>query len=87
MILKDYAVNIPFDLGGIVVKREKWVEMETERTYPEGKKGEDIPELARIIAVADAYDAMTSNRSYRDPLPQAKVREEMDTPCAPGPRP
>ena len=33
MILKDYAVNIPFDLGGIVVKREKWVEMETERTY------------------------------------------------------
>ena len=42
MILKDYAVNIPFDLGGIVVKREKWVEMETERTYPEGKKGSRV---------------------------------------------
>jgi len=45
------------------------------RGYPEKLKGEDIPELARIIAVADAYDAMTSKRSYRDPLPQAKVRE------------
>ena len=45
--------------------------------YPEGKKGEEIPELARIIAVADAYDAMTSKRSYRDPLPQQKAREEI----------
>ena len=34
--------------------------------YPEGLKGEDIPEIARIIAVADAYDAMSSNRSYRE---------------------
>ncbi len=44
--------------------------------YPEGLKGEDIPDLARIIAVADAYDAMTSKRSYRDPIPQQLVREE-----------
>ena len=47
------------------------------RGYPEGLKGEDIPEIARIIAVADAYDAMTSKRSYRDPIPQQKVREEL----------
>ncbi len=47
------------------------------RGYPEGLKGEDIPEIARIIAVADAYDAMTSKRSYRDPIPQQKVREEI----------
>ena len=47
------------------------------RGYPEGLKGEDIPEIARIIAVADAYDAMTSKRSYRDPIPQDKVREEI----------
>lgn len=47
------------------------------RGYPEGLSGEDIPELARIIAVADAYDAMTSKRSYRDPIPQQKVREEL----------
>lgn len=45
--------------------------------YPEGLKGTDIPEMARIIAVADAYDAMTSKRSYRDPIPQQKVREEI----------
>ena len=45
------------------------------RGYPEKLKGNDIPELARIISVADAYDAMTSKRSYRDPLPQATVRQ------------
>ena len=45
--------------------------------YPEGLKGDDIPQIARIIAVADAYDAMTSKRSYRDPIPQQKVREEI----------
>ena len=45
--------------------------------YPDKKAGEDIPEVARIISVADAYDAMTSHRSYRDTLPQDKVREEL----------
>ena len=47
------------------------------RGYPEGLKGEDIPEIARIIAVADAYDAMTSKRSYRNSVPQHVVREEL----------
>ena len=46
--------------------------------YPEGLLNEHIPEEARIIAVADAYDAMTSNRSYRGVLPQEKVREEIE---------
>ncbi|MBQ7565612.1 MAG: HD domain-containing protein [Oscillospiraceae bacterium] len=45
--------------------------------YPDGITGEKIPAAARIIAVADAYDAMTSRRSYRDPMPQEKVREEI----------
>ncbi|MBP1584792.1 MAG: HD-GYP domain-containing protein [Lachnospiraceae bacterium] len=45
--------------------------------YPEGLKGTDIPEVARIIAVAEAYDSMSSKRSYHDPLPQQKVREEL----------
>ncbi|MCR5250967.1 MAG: HD-GYP domain-containing protein [Lachnospiraceae bacterium] len=45
--------------------------------YPSHLKGEDIPEIARIISVADAYDAMTSNRSYRDAVPQQIVREEI----------
>ena len=44
--------------------------------YPNGLKGNEIPEIARIIACADAYDAMTSRRSYRDPIPQHIVREE-----------
>ncbi|MBR6917164.1 MAG: HD-GYP domain-containing protein [Clostridia bacterium] len=46
--------------------------------YPDGLSGDDIPEEARIIAVADAYDAMTSLRSYRDVLPQNVVREEIE---------
>ena len=46
------------------------------RGYPEKLKGKDIPEIARIDAVADAYDAMSSRRSYRDPIPQQKIREE-----------
>ena len=46
--------------------------------YPDGLAGKDILEEARIIAVADSYDAMTSNRSYRGLLPQEKVREEIE---------
>lgn len=46
--------------------------------YPDGLKGEEIPEIARIISVADAYDAMTSNRSYRSVMPQDVVRKEIE---------
>jgi putative two-component system response regulator len=46
--------------------------------YPDRLKGNAIPEIARIIGVADAYDAMTSNRSYRDVLPQQVVRSEIE---------
>ena len=46
--------------------------------YPDGLKRLDIPEEARIIAVADAYDAMTSNRSYRRGMEQSKVREQIE---------
>ncbi|SNU06859.1 diguanylate cyclase (GGDEF) domain-containing protein [Lachnospiraceae bacterium] len=45
--------------------------------YPDGLKGDEIPEAARIIAVADAYDAMTSYRSYRDVMSQEVVRAEI----------
>ncbi|MBQ7558340.1 MAG: HD domain-containing protein [Lachnospiraceae bacterium] len=45
--------------------------------YPNGLERENIPEIARIIAVADAYDAMASDRSYRKLLPQDVVREEI----------
>ena len=46
--------------------------------YPDSLANTDIPEIARIIGVADTYDAMTSKRSYRDVLPQAVVRAEIE---------
>jgi putative nucleotidyltransferase with HDIG domain len=42
--------------------------------YPDRLRGEDIPLLARIIAVADAYNAMTSDRPYRDAMPSRVAR-------------
>lgn len=45
--------------------------------YPDGLKGKEIPVAARIIAVADAYDAMASKRSYRDVLPKNEVYAEI----------
>ena len=41
--------------------------------YPKGLKDDEIPEVARIIAVADTFDAMYSNRPYRNRMPFAKV--------------
>lgn len=46
--------------------------------YPDGLKGYQIPEVARIIAVADVYDAMTSKRSYSEIRPQHVVRAEIE---------
>ncbi len=43
------------------------------RGYPEKMKGEDIPFLARLISVVDAYDAMTSDRAYRKAMPPSKA--------------
>lgn len=43
------------------------------RGYPYGLQGEDIPLMARILAVADAFDAMTSDRPYREGMPVAKA--------------
>ncbi|MCF0134207.1 MAG: HD-GYP domain-containing protein [Blautia sp.] len=45
--------------------------------YPYGIKGEELPAIARIISVADAYDAMSSRREYRPALDQATVRAEI----------
>lgn len=47
------------------------------RGYPDGLAGEQIPLAARIIAICDAYDAMTSTRSYRAALEPAQAREEL----------
>ena len=42
--------------------------------YPDGITGDEIPLLSRIIAVADAYNAMTSDRPYRDAMPSRVAR-------------
>ena len=51
--------------------------------YPRGLKGEEIPLSARIMAVADVFDALVSRRSYKDPFPFEKamqiIREESGT--------
>ncbi|MCR4584753.1 MAG: response regulator [Lachnospiraceae bacterium] len=45
--------------------------------YPDGLKGTEIPEAARIICLADCYDAMTSTRTYSKPRKQSEVRAEI----------
>lgn len=49
--------------------------------YPEGRSGADIPLFGRILAVADSFDAMSSNRAYRPALLREKVRSEIER-CA-----
>jgi putative nucleotidyltransferase with HDIG domain len=46
--------------------------------YPDGLVGEQIPFLARIICLADSYEAMTSNRSYRNALPMERVMSVLE---------
>ena len=46
--------------------------------YPSKLEGEDIPYLARIAAVADTFDAMTSKRTYRNALDLEIVKEEIE---------
>ncbi len=48
------------------------------RGYPEGLKGEDIPEIARIICVADSFDAMNSNRVYRKHFTKEYIHSELE---------
>lgn len=46
--------------------------------YPDGLKGEEIPLIARILCLADCFDAMTSNRVYRNRLSDEQVRSEIE---------
>jgi len=45
--------------------------------YPDGLKGEEIPLMSRILAVADSYDAMTSDRPYRRAMPKTAATDEI----------
>lgn len=57
----------------VLTHHEKW----DGTGYPQGLAGEQIPLEARIIAVADAFDAMTSKRPYRDPVAKEKSVQEL----------
>ena len=46
--------------------------------YPDGLAGEEIPLISRVIAVVDAFDAMSSHRPYRDALPRSAVVDEFE---------
>lgn len=72
-ILKNISEIPGIDVGA------RWHHERYDGTgYPDGLKGEEIPMMARLIGVADAYDAMASRRSYRDVLPQEEVRQEIE---------
>ncbi len=75
-ILKNIRM-IPNVADGALYHHERY----DGKGYPFGLSGEDIPYCARIIAIADAYDAMTSNRIYRTKLPDLKVVNEFER-CA-----
>jgi putative nucleotidyltransferase with HDIG domain len=57
----------------IYLHDERW----DGRGYPEGRRGAEIPLLARILELADAYEAMTSSRSYRAAMPKEKAIGEV----------
>ncbi|MGA2450544.1 MAG: HD domain-containing phosphohydrolase [Polyangiaceae bacterium] len=62
---------------GVHLHHERW----DGRGYPLGLKGDDVPLIARIIAVADTYDAMTTDRAYRRALPHEIAVGEIER-CA-----
>jgi putative nucleotidyltransferase with HDIG domain len=64
-------------IPGVHLHHERW----DGRGYPLGLEGNQIPLIARIISVADAYDAMTSNRAYRRALPHEVSVDELQR-CA-----
>ena len=71
-VLKN--IDIAPDLAlGAGCHHERW----DGRGYPNGLKGDEIPEVAQIIGVADTFDAMFSTRPYRKKMPLADVVAEI----------
>ena len=69
-----YNLNIPEDIvAGVLHHHERW----DGRGYPLGQRAEQIPLIGRVLGVADAIDAMCSNRAYRNALHMADVIEEI----------
>lgn len=61
-------------LPGVLHHHERW----DGRGYPAGLSGEGIPIMGRILALADTFDAMSSNRAYRSAMPREKVLGEIE---------
>ncbi len=76
-VLGAKILNNIHEMPGLVTGARWHHERYDGKGYPDHLAGKDIPEEARIIAVADAYDAMTSRRSYRGILPQETVISEI----------
>ena len=72
-ILSDFTL-----LDHVIEGAEYHHERYDGRGYPKGLKGEDIPLYARIIGVADAFDAMTANRVYRKQMDFGYVLGELE---------
>lgn len=68
------ALSMFQEVVPLVKYHHEWVD---GSGYPEGLHGEQIPFLARILAVADAFDAMTSNRRYRSKLDLEHAEEQL----------
>jgi len=66
-------IDDPMVIGVVRWHHERW----DGRGYPDGLKGDAIPLAARVVAVADTLDAMTSARAYREPLPWANAVAEI----------
>jgi putative nucleotidyltransferase with HDIG domain len=67
-------IDFPGDVRAIIRNHhERW----DGTGYPDGLKGDEIPFAARILCVADVYDALTTARSYRDSLSHARAAEVM----------
>jgi response regulator RpfG family c-di-GMP phosphodiesterase len=64
-------------IPGVHLHHERW----DGRGYPMRLEGNNIPLIARIISVADTYDAMTSSRSYRNALPHEVAINEIENCC------
>jgi putative nucleotidyltransferase with HDIG domain len=74
-----YEIALKANLPQTVVDIIKYHHERYDGTgYPEGLKGNKIPYTARIIAIADCYDAMTSARSYRVTISQSEALRELE---------
>lgn len=68
------AISFPWDLQGMVLQHhERW----DGKGYPHGLRGDEIAPGARILALADALEAMTADRPYSPKLPIEQVFEEV----------